>query len=236
MRDTLEKVFNVLELVASCDKPISMKEICEKTGYHPSTASRILADLVEMGYVRKESYRDFILDLGLVPLGQKALSHFPLSRFTGPLIAETASKLTCEGALAGMHRERLVYLYRGSKPLDGATSEDFRYPLYRSNCGVVILAGETEEEAKRLLTAELSAESKPLSPTVEEFMRRREKARRNGYALTIQENHWNVAFPISYGGRKFSVALYGQGDIQDRLEKITLECSLLAGRVQSFGR
>jgi DNA-binding IclR family transcriptional regulator len=100
----------------------------------------------------------------------------------------------------------------------------------------VILAGETEEEAKRLLTAELSAESKPLSPTVEEFMRRREKARRNGYALTIQENHWNVAFPISYGGRKFSVALYGQGDIQDRLEKITLECSLLAGRVQSFGR
>ncbi|MHC4914012.1 MAG: helix-turn-helix domain-containing protein, partial [Planctomycetota bacterium] len=125
MRNSLDKVFSVLDVIASSDGAVSLKELSGRTGHHPSTLSRILANLVEIGYVRKDSYREFSLDLGLIPLGQKALTHFPLPRLANPLIRGAAGRLDVHGALAGLHRGRLVYLYRSRlQSGEGPLAED----------------------------------------------------------------------------------------------------------------
>jgi DNA-binding IclR family transcriptional regulator len=235
MRNTLEKVFAVLDVVASGDGPVALKEISARTGHHPSTVSRILADLVEIGYVRKESYREFSLDLGLVPLGQKALTHFPLARLAGPLVAEAAGRLGCDGALVGLHRDRLVYLYRGAmQRAPGTLSEDFGYPLHRSNCAAVLLAGRPEEESRRLFAGSLKAETgKAPARRIDEALERVAGALRDGYSVLTEEDGWNVAFPLAYRGRPFAVAFYGRGEMPGSSEKIVLECSLLARRIES---
>jgi DNA-binding IclR family transcriptional regulator len=235
VRNTLEKVFAVLEVVASGDGPVTLKAIAKRTGHHPSTVSRILADLAEIGYVRKESYREFSLDLGLVPLGQKALSHFPPARLAGPLIAEAAGRLGCHGALAGMHRDRLVYLVRGAPgEAAGALAEDFRYPLHRSNCALALLASRPEEQARRLLAESLAAESGRRSARrLEELLERLAAARRDGYSVLVEEHGWNVAFPLVYRSRPLAAALYGPGAMPAAAEKIVLACSLLVRRIEA---
>jgi DNA-binding IclR family transcriptional regulator len=236
MRNSLEKVFAVLGVIAESDSAVSLKAISERTGHNPSTLSRILANLVEIGYVRKESYREFSLDLGLIPLGQKALSHFPLPRIANPLIHETAVKLGVQGALAGMHRDRMVYLYRSRiQEETGPLSEDYRYPLHRSNCGLAILSGVDDKEAKRLLSASLRAERPGRKLSLAELKRLLKQVaavREDGYSWMLEKQAWNVAFPLSYRGRTFAVSLHAGGKPPGKREKVILECSLLARRIE----
>ena len=41
----LERMFSLLDVLAAHQDPVSLKEISEQTGLHPSTAHRILNDL-----------------------------------------------------------------------------------------------------------------------------------------------------------------------------------------------
>jgi DNA-binding IclR family transcriptional regulator len=41
----LERMFTLIDVLASREEAISLKEISEKTGLHPSTTHRILNDL-----------------------------------------------------------------------------------------------------------------------------------------------------------------------------------------------
>ena len=46
----LERTFQLIDVLASREEAVSLKEISEKTGLHPSTAHRILNDLaLEIG-------------------------------------------------------------------------------------------------------------------------------------------------------------------------------------------
>jgi len=237
MRDSLEKVFAVLEEVASSDGPVTLKAVSGTTGYHPSTVSRILANLLEIGYVRKENYREFSLDLGLIPLGQKALSHFPLPRIANPLIRKAANGLKVAGALAGLHKGRLVYLYRSRVQDDpDPLMEDYRFPLHRSNCAIVLLAGSDDAEARRLLSASVSGECGGKTvprKLLDALMKRVRGVRSSGYSYVVEEDAWNVAFPISYRGRSFAVSLHEEGLAPKKPEKVILECSLLARRIET---
>jgi len=41
----IERMFTLIDVLASREEAVSLKEISEKTGLHPSTAHRILNDL-----------------------------------------------------------------------------------------------------------------------------------------------------------------------------------------------
>jgi DNA-binding IclR family transcriptional regulator len=237
VRNSLEKVFCVLELVASCDRPVSLKELAARTGHHPSTLSRILSNLVEIGYVRKDSYREFSLDLGLVPLGQKALSHFPLPRVANPLIASAAAALGAHGALAGLHRGRLVYLFRTRLQQGvGPLVEDYGYPLHASNCGRVILASLEEAEARALLERSLReapGRGRPPRGRLKALTAALGAVRSDGYSWQLEKDAWNAASPLGYRGRTFAVSLHGEGAPPRAPEKVILACSLLARRIEA---
>ena len=47
----LERTFALLDMLASRQEPVSLKEISDTTGLHPSTAHRILNDLVAGRFV-----------------------------------------------------------------------------------------------------------------------------------------------------------------------------------------
>jgi DNA-binding IclR family transcriptional regulator len=56
----LERTFALLDMLASQTEPVSLKDISERTGLHPSTAHRILNDLTLGRYVDRPqagSYR-----------------------------------------------------------------------------------------------------------------------------------------------------------------------------------
>lgn len=239
MRTSLEKVFAVLEVIAAADKPVSLKVIAEETGHNPSTLSRVLSDLVQIGYVRKHGYREFALDLGLIPLGQKALSHFPLPRIANPLIHEVATRLGVEGALAGLHRGKMVYLYRTGAGLESGTmSRAFDFPLYKSVAGLVILAFSPEADVRGLLECSMREDGvKPREAArlLAGLLKKIGDVSGAGYICQEDDGGWNVSFPLRKGGGLFAVSLHGGTRPASKMEAVVLECSLLVRRIEQAG-
>ena len=65
----LERCFALLDLLASHPDPISLKEISDRTGLHPSTAHRILNDLALGRYVDRPQAGSYRLGMRLLELG-----------------------------------------------------------------------------------------------------------------------------------------------------------------------
>ena len=53
----IERMFALIDVLASREEAISLKEISERTGLHPSTAHRILNDLAVGGLVEGDVAR-----------------------------------------------------------------------------------------------------------------------------------------------------------------------------------
>ena len=67
----LERAFGLLDVLASYQDPVSLKQISEQTGLHPSTAHRILNDLTIGRYVDRPEAGSYRLGMRLLELDRK---------------------------------------------------------------------------------------------------------------------------------------------------------------------
>jgi len=65
----IERMFTLIDVLASREDAISLKEISEKTGLHPSTAHRILNDLTLGRFVDRPEAGSYRLGMRLLELG-----------------------------------------------------------------------------------------------------------------------------------------------------------------------
>ena len=65
----LERMFQLIDVLASREEAISLKEISEKTGLHPSTTHRILNDLTIGRFVDRPEAGSYRLGMRLLELG-----------------------------------------------------------------------------------------------------------------------------------------------------------------------
>ena len=65
----IERMFSVIDVLASREEAVSLKEISEKTGLHPSTTHRILNDLAVGRYVDRPEAGSYRLGMRLLELG-----------------------------------------------------------------------------------------------------------------------------------------------------------------------
>ena len=65
----IERIFALIDILASREEAMSLKEISEKSGLHPSTAHRILNDLTSGRYVDRPEPGQYRLGMRLLELG-----------------------------------------------------------------------------------------------------------------------------------------------------------------------
>ena len=65
----IERMFALVDVLASREEAISLKEISEKTGLHPSTTHRILNDLATGRFVDRPQPGSYRLGMRLLELG-----------------------------------------------------------------------------------------------------------------------------------------------------------------------
>ncbi|MBS7349695.1 MAG: helix-turn-helix domain-containing protein, partial [Comamonas sp.] len=65
----LERMFALVDVLAAREEAVSLKEISEKTGLHPSTAHRILNDLAVGRFVDRPESGSYRLGMRLLELG-----------------------------------------------------------------------------------------------------------------------------------------------------------------------
>lgn len=67
----ITRVSRVLDAIADHDEPVSLKTLSGATGLHPSTAFRILASLIEHGFVERSVAGHYRLGIRLLQLGNR---------------------------------------------------------------------------------------------------------------------------------------------------------------------
>jgi len=67
----IARVSRLLETLAAHDEPVSLKTLSIATELHPSTAFRILASLIEHGFVERSMAGHYRLGVRLLQLGNR---------------------------------------------------------------------------------------------------------------------------------------------------------------------
>ena len=65
----IERIFTLIDVLSSREEAVSLKEISEKSGLHPSTAHRILNDLACGRFVDRPEAGSYRLGMRLLELG-----------------------------------------------------------------------------------------------------------------------------------------------------------------------
>ena len=231
----LDKTLQILEVIASSPEPRPLKSISAELGVSPGTLSRIVADLCEYGLVEKFGYHQVRPSLGMIRLGQDAMTNFSLPRIVPPLIRSHAQAVEAHGSFAGVHNWKLVYLYnsgnRGEKrPEHHSLGLPFWEPILQSRLAAAILGTQhTESELEHLLPKQFAADRNAAF-----FMDNCRQVRQNGYiAYRSLGRGWSVNFPVWCNERAYGVSLFGQDAEHCNLERMIFETSLLASRLTS---
>ncbi len=75
----LERMFTLIDVLASREEAVSLKEISERTGLHPSTTHRILNDLAIGRFVDRPESGSYRLGMRFLELCQFSSSNFQLA-------------------------------------------------------------------------------------------------------------------------------------------------------------
>ncbi|MBC7940671.1 MAG: IclR family transcriptional regulator [Chitinophagaceae bacterium] len=141
----LERCFAVLDLLASHPDPVSLKEISERTGLHPSTAHRILADLTLGRFVDRPQAGSYRLGMRLLELGNLVKARLDVrDAALGPM--RELHKLTHQPVNLSMRQgDEIVYIERTYSERSGmqvVRAVGGRAPLHLTSVGKLFLAHE----------------------------------------------------------------------------------------------
>lgn len=81
----IARASRLLDAMAVRDEPVSLKTLSDATGLHPSTAFRILASLVEHGFVERAMAGRYRLGVRLLHLGNRVRGRLDPRREARPL-------------------------------------------------------------------------------------------------------------------------------------------------------
>jgi len=139
----LERMFSLLDLLASHQDPVSLKLISEQTGLHPSTAHRILNDLTVGRYVDRPEAGSYRLGMRLLELGNLVKARLDVrDAALGPM--RELHKLTHQPVNLSMRQgDEIVYIERTYSERSGmqvVRAVGGRAPLHLTSVGKLFLA------------------------------------------------------------------------------------------------
>jgi DNA-binding IclR family transcriptional regulator len=139
----LERAFELLDLLAEHQDPVSLKLISEKTGLHPSTAHRILNDLTIGRYVDRPEAGSYRLGMRMLELGNLVKARLDVREAAlGPM--RELHKLTHQPVNLSMRQgDEIVYIERTYSERSGmqvVRAIGGRAPLHLTSVGKLFLA------------------------------------------------------------------------------------------------
>jgi IclR family transcriptional regulator, acetate operon repressor len=206
---SVERAFALLEAMAAGEGSVGVTRLAEATGLPLPTIHRLLRTLVDLGYVRQERSREYLLGPRLIRLGER--SSLALGTWARPHLARLVDELGESANLAMLDGDRVVYV--GQVPSRHSmrmfTEVGRRVPAHCTGVGKAMLALEPDEEVRALLArAGMAAHTEHTITTPQGFLRELEQIRRDGYAVDNGEQELGVrCVGVVVPGTPFPVAM-----------------------------
>ena len=151
----LERMFTLIDVLASREEAISLKEISEKTGLHPSTTHRILNDLTIGRFVDRPESGSYRLGMRLLELGNLVKARLSV-RDAALIPMRNLHKLIQQPVNLSMRQgDEIVYVERAYSERSGmqvVRAIGGRAPLHLTSTGKLFLAVDDAQRVRAYAT------------------------------------------------------------------------------------
>jgi DNA-binding IclR family transcriptional regulator len=151
----LERMFGLLDVLATHQDPVSLKRISEQTGLHPSTAHRILNDLAMGRFVDRPEAGTYRLGMRLLELGNLVKARLDV-RDAALAPMRELHKVTLQPVnLSVRQGDEIVYIERTYSERSGmqvVRAIGGRAPLHLTSVGKLFLAHDDPQRVRAYAT------------------------------------------------------------------------------------
>jgi DNA-binding IclR family transcriptional regulator len=141
----LERMFALIDVLASREDAISLKDISEKTGLHPSTAHRILNDLAIGRFVERPQSGSYRLGMRLLELGNLVKGRLNVRDAALVPMRELHKKIQQPVNLSMRQGDEIIYVERAYSERSGmqvVRAIGGRAPLHLTSVGKLFLSAD----------------------------------------------------------------------------------------------
>ena len=187
----IARMFALIDVLASREEAVSLKEISEKTGLHPSTTHRILNDLATGRFVDRPQAGSYRLGMRLLELGNLVKGRLSVrDAALGPM--RELHKLIQQPVNLSMRQgDEIVYIERAYSERSGmqvVRAIGGRAPLHLTSVGKLFLAADDPQRVRAYATRTgLAGHTKNSITQLPVLERELAKARQYGVAHDDEE-------------------------------------------------
>ena len=187
----IERMFTLMDVLASREEAMSLKDISEKAGLHPSTAHRILNDLATGRFVDRPHAGSYRLGMRLLELGNLVKGRLNV-RDAAVLPMRELHKLTQQPVNLSMRQgDEIVYVERAYSERSGmqvVRAIGGRAPLHLTSVGKLFLAADDPTRIRAYATRTgLQGHTKNSITELDALERELAKVRQYGQASDNEE-------------------------------------------------
>lgn len=187
----IERMFMLMDVLASREDAISLKDISERTGLHPSTTHRLLNDLATGRFVDRSQPGCYRLGMRLLELGNLVKNRLNV-RDVALLHMRELHKLIHQPVNLSMRQgDEIVYIERAYSERSGmqvVRSIGGRAPLHLTSVGKLFLAADDPQRVRAYATRTgLSGHTKNSLTQLPALERELSKVRQYGVAHDNEE-------------------------------------------------
>lgn len=191
---SVERALGVLNAFIDAGPELTLTQVCEGTGLTPSTAYRLLANLVTAGYVEPSKGSNYRLGLTTIRLAGAALGQLDVRVKAAPLMDALRNRTRETVHLAALDGRRIIYLEKleGLHAIGLMSSRVGRTaPAHCTALGRVLLASNPQS-AEEILKGPLEAPTPRTIVNPKALRALLAVVKEQGYALDMGEHEPEV--------------------------------------------
>jgi len=187
----LERMFALMDVMASREDAISLKDISEKTGLHPSTAHRILNDLTIGRFVERPQPGSYRLGMRLLELGNLVKGRLSVRDAALLPMRELHKRIQQPVNLSVRQGDEIIYVERAYSERSGmqvVRAIGGRAPLHLTSVGKLFLSADDAQRIRAYATRTgLHGQTKNSITQLPALERELARVRQMRYALDNEE-------------------------------------------------
>jgi DNA-binding IclR family transcriptional regulator len=244
---SLQRTFDILEVVGNSVKPVSLKYITDETKLPKSTVYRLLSNLESRDYVRCDSNGNYHLGMKLLMMSQRAEQKFEIKHVARKYLQQLNAFTKETVHLGTLDKERVLYVDTVESPhaLRLVAKPGTTTSVHCTALGKALLLRHADEEIREILVNEgMDKRTEYTLITPDAYLRDLDIVRIQGYAMDDCESELDarcIAAPIYDNSGKIIAAISISGlasrfskqfikeEVAYRLLAVTQEISKILG-------
>ncbi|AEF89011.1 bacterial transcriptional regulator family protein [Delftia acidovorans] len=151
----LERMFTLIDVLASREEAVSLKEISERTGLHPSTTHRILNDLAIGRFVDRPESGSYRLGMRFLELGNLVKARLSVREAALIPMRQLHKQIQQPVSLSVRQGDEIVYVERAYSERSGmqvVRAIGGHAPLHLTSNGKLFLAADDAQQVRAYAT------------------------------------------------------------------------------------